>query len=116
MRLLAGRPETPRRDAPADGRRRYRGGRDATPPALGGRRAPHGFFYRRAPVDIDIGDTGGRLAEYPNVSRLIGVVVSSGKASYRDLDEWLSVEDGYDILEVISVDAHNERILSKRNE
>lgn len=44
---------------------------------------------------------------------VIGAVISSGKATMRDLDEHLSVEDVYDLLEIAAVDAHNARILRK---
>lgn len=41
-------------------------------------------------------------------------MISSGKATLHELDTVLSLEDVYDILEVISVDAHNQRLLNKR--
>lgn len=53
------------------------------------------------------------LAEYKNVSRLIGSVLSQKLASMRDLDEWLSVEDCHDLLEVSLVDAHNRKLMQK---
>jgi hypothetical protein len=40
-------------------------------------------------------------------------VISCKKASLRELDEWYSVEDVYDLLEIASVDAHNERVMRK---
>ncbi len=44
----------------------------------------------------------------------IGMVLSSGKATLPDLDQ-MGLEDLCDLLEVIAVDAHNRRVLSKRN-
>lgn len=44
------------------------------------------------------------------------MVVSAGKASYAELDSVLGLEDLHDILEIISVDAHNRRVLQKREE
>ncbi|TIO12230.1 MAG: transcription elongation factor GreA, partial [Mesorhizobium sp.] len=39
-----------------------------------------------------------------------------GKTSLRELDEWLSIEDVHDLLEVAMVDAHNLMLLRKRDE
>lgn len=44
-----------------------------------------------------------------NVPRVIGTIVSSGKASLIELQTVYGVEDAYTLLEVISVDVHNER-------
>lgn len=46
----------------------------------------------------------------------IGLAVSSGKATMAELASVLSLEDLYDILEVVGVDAHNRRVIDKRNE
>lgn len=43
-------------------------------------------------------------------------MMSAGKASWYELDAHLSVEDLYDILEVISVDSFNRMLLNKREE
>jgi hypothetical protein len=40
-------------------------------------------------------------------------VVSSGKATLRECQEFYSIEDVYNILEVLGVDAHNRRIMDK---
>ena len=53
------------------------------------------------------------MIEYLNVSRAVGAVVSSGMATLRDLDEVYGLDDLYDMLEIISVDAHNNRVLSR---
>lgn len=78
----------------------------------------HGFFVGRLPVEVDVGqDTApGGLIGYPNISAAIGAVISSGKATLVELDTVLGQEDLYDLLEVISVDAHNRRILNKMEE
>lgn len=44
-----------------------------------------------------------------NVPPTIGAALSSGKASMTELTTTLGLEDLYDILEVIEVDAHNRR-------
>ena len=41
-------------------------------------------------------------------------MISAGKASFYELDNFLSLEDMYDILEVVSVDAWNRVELNKR--
>jgi hypothetical protein len=45
---------------------------------------------------------------------VIGAIVSSGKASLIELQTVYGLEDAYDLLEVISVDAHNRRVMNKR--
>lgn len=54
--------------------------------------------------------------EYPNVGPLIGAVVSSGLATLSELQTIYGTEDAYDILEIASVNAHNRRVLNKREE
>jgi len=72
-------------------------------------------------VDLGVGDIGEipGLLEYPNVPRLIGNVISSGKATLHECETIYSTEDLYFLLEVVSVDAHNKaaahRYLSKRD-
>lgn len=76
-------------------------------------RAHHGFFHARQPVDsgIEAGPAGTR--DYPNVPRSIGAVLSSRMATMRELDE-LGLEDVYDMLEVLTVDAQNAEIMRRR--
>lgn len=56
------------------------------------------------------------ILEYPNVPKSIGAVLSTGRVSLRDLDEWYSIEDVYTILEVVTVDAHNTHLLNEARE
>jgi len=49
------------------------------------------------------------------VSRTIGAVVSSGKASMYELSEHLGIEDLFDLLEILTVDSYNQRIMDKKN-
>jgi hypothetical protein len=51
---------------------------------------------------------------YTNVPRIIGTLVSSGKATLHELQTVYGVQDAYDMLEVISVDLHNERVIRGR--
>jgi hypothetical protein len=43
----------------------------------------------------------------------IGTVVSKGLATLHELDTVYGTQDLYDMLEIIAVDAHNERIIRK---
>lgn len=45
------------------------------------------------------------------MTMLIGTIVSSGRATLHELDTVYSIEDAYDLLEVIVVDSHNQRVL-----
>lgn len=51
--------------------------------------------------------------DYVNVPRTIATVISSGKASKVELDSVLGVQDLWDLLEIIQVDAHNERVMQE---
>lgn len=51
-----------------------------------------------------------------NVPPLIGMAVSTGKASLTELSTSLGLEDLHDVLEIARVDAHNARILDKRRQ
>lgn len=51
-----------------------------------------------------------------NVPPTIGAAISSGKASLAELNTVLSVEDLHDILEVVTIDAHNARVAAKLRE
>lgn len=45
---------------------------------------------------------------------MIATIVSSGKATLHELDTVYGAEDLYDLLEVILIDAHNQRLMHKR--
>ncbi|MDV2874485.1 MULTISPECIES: hypothetical protein [Enterobacteriaceae] len=51
-----------------------------------------------------------KLVSTINVSSAINAVICSGKATYLDLQERLSVRDMYNLLEIISVDNFNQRV------
>ena len=59
------------------------------------------------------GPGGRRFAEYANLSRNAGAVVSSGLATLHELDTVYSVEDLYLLLEVVMVDSNNRRVASE---
>jgi hypothetical protein len=48
--------------------------------------------------------------------RSIGAVVSSDKATLHELATVYGVEDLYDLLEIITIDGHNSRIMIKRQQ
>nr|WP_149572874.1 transglycosylase [Serratia liquefaciens] len=60
--------------------------------------------------------TGRGLAEYKNLPKTIGAVVSSGKASLHELDTVYGLEDLWRLLEVITVDNYNAKILNNSKE
>jgi hypothetical protein len=55
------------------------------------------------------------FAEYVNVPRAIGAVVSSRLATLHELDTIYGIEDLYALLEILSVDAHNQKVLAQEN-
>ena len=78
--------------------------------------AAHGFFSARRQLDTDHGDWqegSSKYAEYLNVPRSIGAVISADKATLRELQEYYSIRDVYSMLEIISIDAHNRRVAAK---
>jgi hypothetical protein len=72
----------------------------------------HRFFSQRESIedktDLGFEDIPG-LLEYANLPRTIGAVVSSQLATLHECQTIYSVEDVYLMLEVISIDAHNQR-------
>jgi hypothetical protein len=53
--------------------------------------------------------------EYPNVSPRIGFLLSHDKSLAEPLGSTLSIQDMYDLIEVVLIDAHNDRIRDRRN-
>jgi hypothetical protein len=45
----------------------------------------------------------------------VGAVVSSRLATLHELDEYLGSEDLYILLEIISVDNHNQRVANEKS-
>jgi hypothetical protein len=43
-------------------------------------------------------------------------VISRGMATKRELDEFYSIEDVYDMLEIIAVDAHNADLMRPKED
>lgn len=57
-----------------------------------------------------------KLVSPVNISPTINAIICSGKATYTELQEKLSVLDMYNLLEVISVENFNQRVWHKHQE
>ena len=51
-----------------------------------------------------------------NVPRTIGAVITSKHATLHELNTVYGMEDLYDLLEIISIDAHNQRVMQEKSE
>ncbi|WP_096978835.1 hypothetical protein [Escherichia coli] len=51
-----------------------------------------------------------------NIPPTINAIICSGKASYTELQNVLSVRDMYNLLEIISVETFNRRVWQKHQE
>ena len=78
---------------------------------MGGAEAPHGFFLSRQHLRIAQRSVGGNQAQagYPNVPRIIGIIVSRRLATLYELQTIYGEEDAHNLLEIIAVDSANER-------
>ena len=68
-------------------------------------------------VEIPLGIGSGRerrFVEYGNIDRSIAVVVSSRLATMHELQTVYGFRDLYDLLEIIAVDNHNQRIAASK--
>ena len=65
-------------------------------------------------MDLGIEEVRG-LIDYPNVPPLIGMAISGRPQRLAELNTSLSVEDLHNIIEVVTVDAHNRRLIDKHN-
>ena len=54
------------------------------------------------------------LVEYPNASPGIGFLLSHDKSLAGPLSTVLGLEDMHDLIEVVLVDAFNDRLVAKR--
>ncbi len=63
---------------------------------------------------MDFGAGGVELAEYRNVPRTIGAVVSAKLATLHELDTVYGLTDLYDMLEILMTDAHNQRVMAEQ--
>ncbi|KSY33561.1 hypothetical protein APU02_01120 [Citrobacter sp. 50677481] len=57
-----------------------------------------------------------KLVSPVNISPTINAIICSGKATYTELQEKLSVLDMYNLLEIISVENFNQRVWHKHQE
>jgi len=61
------------------------------------------------------GRSNHRLAEYVNVPRTLGAVISAGRATLHELDTVYGCADLWDLLEIVSIDNHNQAILNEQS-
>ena len=80
---------------------------------VGGPRPPYKFFLGRGSLEIALDAPGAELLDYLNVPPLLGMVQSSKPEYVGPLHSVLGTEDLHDLLEIILVDAHNQRLLTK---
>lgn len=78
----------------------------------------HGRERRAIPAQIlkggnDPQNPAPRLADYPNVSGLIGTIVSHKLATLHELQTIYSYDDALDMYEMIVVNNYNERQILK---
>jgi len=77
------------------------------------------FFTSRRNIDLPNvggGKSGGELSNYFNIPQTIGVVVSSKLVTLHELDTIYGVEDLYDLLEILIINAHNEQVMKDNNQ
>jgi hypothetical protein len=55
----------------------------------------------------------GNFIEYKNVPMTIGLALSAKMATLNELQTVYGLEDVYDMLEIASVDAHNQNLARK---
>ena len=58
---------------------------------------------------MDFGIPRHDPVRYPNVSAAVGVVAASGRATIHEMSTVYGLEDIYDMIEIIVIDAHNRR-------
>jgi hypothetical protein len=59
-------------------------------------------------------DDGRRYVEYANVPGYLGALISARMATLLELQTVYSVEDAWDLLEVLVVDRENRRIANAK--
>ena len=75
------------------------------------------FFRGRRDLEIDSGETDvGGLAEYKNLPASVGTVISARLATLVECQTVLSIEDVYNLIEVLAVDANNRRVMAERSQ
>lgn len=74
-----------------------------------------GFFEGRPAPDFGIvSPPRAGLLDYVNVPTILGMLISGGMASARELQSVYGLEDAYDLAEILLVDSHN-RIAAAKN-
>ena len=63
-----------------------------------------------------MGDDDAGFAKCRNVSHVISMVITFDKATLHELDTVYGLEDVYDMLEILMVSIHNQRIAAKKSQ
>jgi len=53
------------------------------------------------------------MLQYPNMTQVLAMVISHGKATLHELDTVYGIEDAYLMLDIIKVDAQNRHTANK---
>lgn len=54
-----------------------------------------------------------KMISHANFSNILGAVINAKLASLKDMQEFYSMSDAYDLYEIITVDSYNARLLSQ---
>lgn len=65
---------------------------------------------------VQMGASIPGLIEYRNVPGVIAALISSNRATLAELQSCYGVEDAYDMLELVTVDARNQQIAREHYE
>jgi hypothetical protein len=67
------------------------------------------FFQRRASLKLPgWSRPENRSMDFPNVDQLIGAIVANKQATLHELQTVYTLEDAYDLFEIIAVTRYNE--------
>ena len=76
----------------------------------------HGFFEGRLALNLKRLSNDGpakKFAEYLNISPVIATIQSHRMATLYELDTVYGVKDVYDMLEIITIDGHNNALANQ---
>ena len=60
------------------------------------------------------GGAGKSFAEYVNVGKAVGAVISARLATLHELQTIYGTEDLYDMVEIVMVDSHNRSLITEK--
>ena len=75
----------------------------------GNDKVQHKFFSKRQSLEfIKSVFREGDGVSYSNVDGFIGAILSSGQATLRELQEYYTLEEAFDLWEIVAVNRYNE--------